>query len=184
LEGVTIRGNTASVVGGGVGLWEGTFTMEGGTISGNTASEWGGGGVSVNENAAFTMKGGEISGNTASEDGGGVGVWEGTFTMEGGTISGNTAGEWGGGGVGVGGNSTFTKKGGTIYGDNDTAHTPDSTENTASSGDGHAVQLAGGKGRNATAGAEVKLYAQYNGSTWTYTDPATGGVGDTTAEWE
>jgi hypothetical protein len=34
---------------------------------------------------------------------------------------------------------TFTKTGGTIYGDTDTTHTAGSDENTATGGDGHAV---------------------------------------------
>jgi hypothetical protein len=159
------------------------FTMEGGVISGNDAKE-GGGGVNVGENATFVMESGEISGNTA-KGGGGVAIYKGTFTMENGTISGNTATEWGGGGVQVNETGTFTKKGGTIYGDTDTTHTPGSTENTATNGNGHAVVLNGGnKRRNVTAGAEVKLYAQDNNGTWTYTDPTSGGVGDTTTNWE
>jgi hypothetical protein len=82
--------------------------------------------------------------------------------------------------------ATFTKKGGTIYGDTDTTHTPGSTENTAANGNGHAVLLDGGdKRRNADAGEGVTLYARSgDGSAWTYTDPASGGVGDTTANWE
>ncbi|MDR2048428.1 MAG: hypothetical protein LBP69_03160, partial [Treponema sp.] len=79
-------------------------------------------------------------------------------------------------------NAEFTKKGGTIYGDTDNTHTPGSTENTATGGDGHAVQAEGGKKRNATAGPEIKLYAKYEGGAWTYNDA--GGVGDTTDKWE
>ncbi|GHV17125.1 hypothetical protein FACS189493_4190 [Spirochaetia bacterium] len=98
------------------------------------------------------------------------------------TISGNTASEMSGGGVSVNDNATFTKKGGTIYGDTDTTHTPGSTENTALNG--HAVQLNGGKRRNADAGPDIKLYAKHDGSVWTYNDTSSGGVGDTTANWE
>jgi hypothetical protein len=131
MKGGTISGNTAESgnfsSGGGVGVWRGTFTMEGGVISGNTAkgsNGSNGGGVDIGENSTFTLKGGTISGNTAESgsrsNGGGVNVGRGTFTMEGGVISGNTAkGDRGnnGGGVDIGENSTFTLKGGTIYGD-------------------------------------------------------------------
>jgi hypothetical protein len=187
MEGGEINGNIAKR-GGGVFIDnDGIFTMEGGTISGNTATEGGGGGVFVadnveNGNAEFTMEGGTISGNTAYDDGGGVFVDESaTFIMEDGEISGNTARD--GGGVFVRENGTFTKKGGIIYGDTDSIHTLGSTENTAQNGDGHAV-YAGDKKRNVTADQTVDLYAQYNGTTWTYIDPVGGGVGDTTAAWE
>jgi hypothetical protein len=87
--------------------------------------------------------------------------------------------------------ATFTKTGGVIYGDTNTTHTPGSTENTALSGNGHAVRVSGdGKKRNATAGPEIKLYAKgnennvWNSGVWTYNDTSAGGVGDTTAEWE
>jgi hypothetical protein len=80
-------------------------------------------------------------------------------------------------------NRTFIKKGGTIYGDTNTTHTPGSTENTATNGNGHAVQ-GGSKRRNATAGPETKLYAKYVNGAWTYNDTSSGGAGDTTATWE
>jgi hypothetical protein len=52
----------------------------------------------------------------------------------------------------------FTKSGGTIYGDSDAVHTPDSTENTAGSGTGHAVyDFVSDKKRNSTAGPGVTL---------------------------
>jgi hypothetical protein len=127
------------------------------------------------------MTGGTISGNSTN-NGGGVQVYNGTFTMEAGTISGNSANN--GGGVDVGGDSTFTKKGGTIYGDTDTsAGNGDSTDNTAASGNGHAVQ-AGGKKRNADADPTIKLYAKYESGVWTYNDLSSGGAGDTSGNWE
>ncbi len=89
--------------GGGVYIFEGTFTMSGSAvISGNNASSSRssrsrriicGGGVYIN-NGTFTMSGGAvISGNSASSSssssGGGVYVsTDGIFTMEGGTIGG------------------------------------------------------------------------------------------------
>ncbi|GHV94747.1 hypothetical protein AGMMS50293_10670 [Spirochaetia bacterium] len=77
---------------------------------------------------------------------------------------------------------TFTKKGGTIYGDTDTTHTADSTENTATSGNGHAVCLSDGKKRNSDADIGVNLYASSGG--WTYDDTSPDGVGDTLGNWE
>jgi hypothetical protein len=100
-------------------------------------------------------------------------------------VSGNTTGSSGGGGGGVYVSSgTFTKKGGTIYGDTNTTHTAGSTENTTARGNGHAVYLDNsGKKRNSTAGIGVDLYAKY-ASSWTYTDTSPGGVGDTSDNWE
>jgi hypothetical protein len=188
MEGGTISGNTATYSGGGVLVGEnGTFTMEDGTIGGNTAPKGNGGGVFIYK-GTFTMKGGEINDNTANggvQSGGGVGVAEnGTFTMEGGTISGNTAGGAGGGVFVNGGALVFTKKGGTIYGDTDRNHTPGSTENTALKEGGHAVHIRNDKIRSADAGPEIKLYAKKENGVWIYNDSASGGVGDTTTNWE
>jgi hypothetical protein len=183
MKGGTISGNTSNDVGGGVSVWQGTFIMEDGAISDNTAKN-DGGGVQVWENATFTMKGGAISDNTATNShAGGVSVWQGTFTMEDGEISGNTADNGGGVKLLNNGNVTFTKKGGIIYGDTDTTHSPGSTENTALSGNGHAVWLDSGKKYNADADSGRNLYAHYDGSTWSYNDTS-GGAGDTTSNWE
>jgi hypothetical protein len=86
-------------------------------------------------------------------------------------IKGNTAKH--GGGVYVYG-GTFTKKASAvIYGDTDAIYGNGyNTDNTATSGNGHAVYLTSGKKRNSTAPAGVNLYAQYR-STWTYVDPET-----------
>jgi hypothetical protein len=112
--GTTITGNTISSYGGGVYLYNGTFTMSGGTITGNTSSN-NGGGVYVSY-GALTMSGGTISGNTTTSSyGGGVYVYNGTFTISGGTISGNAASYYGGGGVCMSG-SALTMSGGTITG--------------------------------------------------------------------
>jgi hypothetical protein len=106
------------------------------------------------------MLGGTISGNFDTNYGGGVHVaGMGNFTMLGGTISGNEANT--GGGVYVDNSGTFTKSGNsTIYGDDDTTHTPNSTENTARYGanNGHAVYVVSGpKKRNSPAGGYVDL---------------------------
>jgi hypothetical protein len=172
--------------------------MEAGEISGNTASSSSssdvyGGGVYVGS-GTFTMSGGEISGNTASSSyaayGGGVFVGSGTFTMSGGEISGNTASSSYaayGGGVFVNSytDTNFLKKGGTIYGDTDTiTGNGYETDNTATSGNGHAV-YTGNKQRNVTAGPGVKLYAKYTNSTWTYDGTGVDGINaDTTANWD
>jgi uncharacterized repeat protein (TIGR02543 family) len=204
-DSATVSGNTASSRessaissssnGGGV-YSGGNFAMKNSAeVSGNTASSfdssssrsssYGGG---VYGGGTFTMKDSAgVSGNTASTYGGGVYVTEGgTFTMEDSvTASGNTAPSGGGVYVSSNGSSggTFTKKSGTIYGDTDTTHAPDSTENTATNGAGHAVYINGGKQRNADAGPEVNLYARYT-SSWLYNDTSAEGVGDTTDNWE
>ena len=112
-----ITGNTrVGGDGGGIGVWQATFTMEGGTISGNTAN--GGGGVGV-DRSAFIMTGGTISANTADSSGGGVKVGDGTFTMTDGTITGNTTTSntnANSGGVRVERSATFIMEGGTISG--------------------------------------------------------------------
>jgi parallel beta-helix repeat protein len=164
----------------------GTFTMQdNASVRGNTAASSSGGGVYVYSAGTFTMKdSASVSGNTASSNGGGVYVTSnGMFTIQdNASVSDNTASS--GGGIYVA-EGTFIKKGGTIYGDTDTTHTADSDENTATSGNGHAVYLqSSSKKRNSTAGPTVNLYATYIGGAWTYNDTSAGGVGDTTANWE
>lgn len=69
-----ISNNWTGGYGGGIALWNSTFTMEGGTISGNTAA-WGGG-ICANGDASravngystkVEIQGGTISGNIAEE---------------------------------------------------------------------------------------------------------------------
>jgi len=176
--GTKITGNTNNspslscyVLGGGVSVTGGTFTMNGGEISGNTASNSSsyynssynayGGGVYVNSGGTFTMNDGKISGNTTSAfgynysdykyGGGGVYVGNGTFTMNGGEISGNTvysAYSYSypvyvyGGGVYVN-RGKFTKNGGTIYGSNGdvTSNTVENNSGTLLDNRGHAVYV-------------------------------------------
>jgi hypothetical protein len=162
MNGGEISGNSDTLGGGGVDNY-GIFTMSGGKISGNSATLGSGG---VSNGTSFTMEGGKIFGNTGY-DAGGVYMSAGTFTMSGGEISGNTATgtggyRWyGGGGVHIWSSSTFTKTGGVIYGDTNTTHTAGSMENTAASGNGHAVRVSTGgytyKKRNSTAGETVNL---------------------------
>ena len=103
------------VPGGGVCVWNGSFTMEGGSVSRNEATH--GGGVCV-WNGSFTMEGGRIEDN-ASTVGGGVfldaNVYEGgavTFRMKGGTIVNNRADDTYGGGIYVGDGVGFCMEGG------------------------------------------------------------------------
>ena len=136
MEGGTIGGTgggspNSAENGGGVYIFEGTFTMsDSAVISGNNASSSSGssssgGGVYIH-NGTFTMSGGAvISGNSASSSsgsssGGGVYVYEtGKFTMEGGTIGGSDGASANssesGGGVCVY-KGTFTMNGGSIQG--------------------------------------------------------------------
>jgi parallel beta-helix repeat protein len=179
----SVSNNISDEYGGGVFILGGSsFTMQGNaSVSGNTATNGGGGVFLTDAGAMFTMRdSASVSGNTASGGGGGVHVNESsTFTMEGGTISGNKA-QWGGGVLAYN-TAAFTKKGGTIYGDTDnTFGNGPSTDNTATAW-AHAV--GAGKQRKTTAGPAVKLYASYNGSSWSY-DGTSVGVGNTTSNWE
>jgi hypothetical protein len=207
MSGGEISGNSASSYGGGVYV-SGTFIMNNGEISGNSVSpsgndySFGGGGVYVYNSGNFTMSDGKISDNSVSPSGnnnyyyfGGGGVYvQGIFTVSGGEISGNSVSpsgdysyySFGGGGVYVY-QGTFIKQGGTIYGDTDAvAGNGSATDNTAVSGDGHAVFLSNGsKRRNATAGPTVKLYARFDNYTWTYDGDTVPGIYmDTIINWE
>ncbi|GHV03465.1 hypothetical protein AGMMS50229_02690 [Campylobacterota bacterium] len=145
-----------------VGSSSALFVMLGGEISGNSASLVDGGGVHVGD-GAFIMYGGTISGNEANY-GGGVFVDGGNFTMYGGTISGNEATYGGGVLVDATTGGTFNKTGGTIYGDTDTTNSP--PENTASSGNGHAVYVdsSPAKKRNTTADTGNDMNSSIDGS--------------------
>jgi hypothetical protein len=105
-----------------------------------------------------------VGGNeTTTGNGGGVGG-KGDFLMNGGTISGNTA-ALAGGGVYVN-YGEFTMNGGTIFGGDDMSHEPKKGENTATSGEGHAVYAIFSDGnnrwRNDTAGPGVNLSVKYD----------------------
>jgi hypothetical protein len=170
MNGGTIGENHATVDGGGVAFSSpGAFTMNGGTIRDNISGDTGGGVFTLGPTGNFVMNGGTISGNVASSHGGGVIVASyGNFTMSGNAvISGNTASSAtsNGGGVCVDTTGTFNKTGGTIYGDDD--NVPDNgnvEDNTAASGDGHAVYTTtGSKKRNSTAYDGDSLDSTYIG---------------------
>jgi uncharacterized protein YjdB len=144
-----IKGNKIGGNGGGVYIYNGTFTMTGGEISGNAVgTNYAGGGVYVT-NGTFKMTGGEISGNTASSSGGGVYVY-GNFEMTGGKISSNTVGATGGG-VLVNINSTFKMTGGTISGN--TAGAGGAGGGVFINGSGGTFEMTGGTISGNTAGA-------------------------------
>jgi hypothetical protein len=111
----TLRNNSGDYYGGGVSVFDGSFTMTGGEISGNTVTgSSAGGGVFV-AGGSFTMSGGSIIRNTNEYNGGGgVDFGGDTFTMTGGTIAYNTAANSGGGVSFIGGN--FIMSGGNISG--------------------------------------------------------------------
>ena len=104
--------------GGGVYVYDGTFTMTGGAKIANNTSTSFGGGVCVDSSlsSTFNMRGGEISGNNKASSGGGVYMGEGTFNMSGGSITGNTATKYGGGVYKLYG--TFTVSGTAVIKDN------------------------------------------------------------------
>ena len=94
--------------GGGVYIYNGTFTMSGSAVisgnraSGSSSSSSSGGGVYVSTDGAFTMEGGTIGGPdkasaNSSEFGGGVCISGGTFTMSDGSILRNNTTDRGGG---------------------------------------------------------------------------------------
>jgi len=115
--GAVLRNNIHSASGGGVYVFNGTFTMTGDAIiSGNTANT--GGGVYVS-NGTFTMTGDAIiTGNTANNSGGGVSVSSGEFTMTGGTITGNFTNSVNGGGVMIQPNAVFNLGGDAVINGN------------------------------------------------------------------
>jgi hypothetical protein len=150
-------------------------------ISDNEAANNGGGVALDDTSSNFEMSGNAvISDNEAANNGGGVYFHHlysisAKFTMIGGTIKGNqttsTTSGSGGGGVYIDGSTSleiFVKTGGTIYGDLDATHTigPDVSENTAASGDGHAVLTLDGRKRNSDTGPEVNLNTLLYGAPW------------------
>jgi hypothetical protein len=180
MAGGIIQGNEGSS-GGGVYVYEGGFTMSGGFIQGNEGP-WGAG-VYVAGGGAFEMSGGSIEGNEGTFSGGvHVAGAASVFTMSGGAvIQGNTASGNGlntGGGVYVN-NGTFIKTGGTIAGSG--AAWPNTRGNPANA---NAVCCFYGKTRTLTADTGIKLYARDTSGSWSYVDPASGGLGDTTEHWD
>jgi predicted outer membrane repeat protein len=123
-----VSGNTSGR-GGGVFMWndenyqDGTFTMQdNASVSGNTSDEYGGG-VWVSYGTLTIRGNATVSNNTSKyNNGGGICVEKsGTFIMQDNTtVSGNTAAKNGGGVFIFKEEGTFTKKGGTIYGSDET----------------------------------------------------------------
>jgi hypothetical protein len=118
-----------------------------------------------------------ITGNSAG-NGGGVYVYNGTFTMNGGAIAGNAVTSTSyGGGVYVY-NGTFTKTVGVIYGGDDNYHGDTDTENTARSGNGHALYVYDSGNsyprKNGDIGVAQNISISYVAGTWVYTTPVLG----------
>jgi len=151
----SVSGNTGNL-GGGVHVSNsGTFTMrDNASVSGNNARH-SGGGVYVSYGGTFTMQNNaSVSGNK-SPGGGGGGVFvsnSGTFTMrDSASVSGNSA-RYSGGGVCIDNGGTFTKTGGTIYGED----AEQNLKNTVMSKLGHAVyEFMNKSWRNVTAGTTM-----------------------------
>ncbi|MDR0403622.1 MAG: hypothetical protein LBH35_08560 [Treponema sp.] len=171
MSGGTIGGSTTPNTanhGAGVYISGGNFSMSGDAkihyneITPITGGD--GGGVYFSGSGNFSMSGNaSISYNlipsTSSGSGGGVyAAGGGTFDMNGGTISGNTANN-NGGGVYITNSGNFTKSGGFIYG------SPDSSQNTAVGGSGHAVFFNGAPGLNKDNNVEPSH--TFNGAIWT-----------------
>ncbi|MBR4387142.1 MAG: right-handed parallel beta-helix repeat-containing protein [Treponema sp.] len=161
MENVTLK-NGSSTKGGGVCIFDGTFTMQSGSITGNNATQEGGGVYVADGGPEFIMYGGTISANTAGSNGGGV-YCNNQFTMYDGTISGNSA--MNGKGVYIESNGVFTMLDGTI------------TANTGTMGSGGGVyncntfNMYNGtiSANGATAGNGVYVagdgsFTMYNGS--------------------
>jgi len=151
----SVSGNTGNLGGGVHVSSSGTFTMrDSASVSGNNARN-SGGGVYVSYGGTFAMQNNaSVSGNT-SPGGGGGGVYvsdSGTFTMrDSASVSGNTA-RYSGGGVCVDNGGTFTKTGGTIYGED----ADQNLKNAVMSRLGHAVYEFKNKSwRNVTAGTTM-----------------------------
>ncbi|GIH13720.1 right-handed parallel beta-helix repeat-containing protein [Rugosimonospora africana] len=94
LTNTTLRGNRATVEGGGIAveLTGTSTTLDHSTVTGNTSALGGG----IFSAAVITLRESTVSGNTASGDGGGI-ANEGTLVFLRNRITGNTAGGNGGG---------------------------------------------------------------------------------------
>lgn len=100
LAGGSITGNTFesnSLIGAGVTVNNGTFTMTSGSISDNSApySNFGGAAILVDTNGKAYLQGGEISGNTAYCSSA-ICVYNGYVELDGTEIKNNVADVWGG----------------------------------------------------------------------------------------
>jgi len=143
--------------GGGVGIYDGTFTLYG-KIKNNNSEQYGAG--VYMENGSFVMENrAEIGGNKNFDGGAGVYMAAGTFTMNGGTIGANSAYISGGGVLMTGGN--FLMDAGALIG-----------PNTANTGGG--VHISGGSfkmingatisGNEAKANSGGGVFVEENGS--------------------
>jgi hypothetical protein len=157
ISGNTTRGSNVAY-GGGVYAAIGGLTMSGSAlISGNKAQSGSGSAYGGGVYAYLTMNGGEISNNVAESLGAGSSRGGGVFSeliMTGGVIKGNHSASGDGGGVYA---VSLNKTGGIIYGDSDNNHTTGADENTADTGNSHAVLLSNNNYRKTDAGTGVNL---------------------------
>lgn len=112
MEGFTIT-HTGGLIGRGIFVYNGNFTINNCVISGNSA-EWGSG-IGICGNSTLTVIGSTISGNSAVSGGGIYNYTGSTLTIYGSTISDNSVSEWGGG-IANFDNSTLTITGSIISG--------------------------------------------------------------------
>ena len=97
VEGVSIEGNKARNLGGGVyNASDADMTLDDGAIRKNGADQ----GAGIFTEGKLNISGGEISANTATGDGGGaVAILKGTATLTGGKLTGNVSENHQGGGI-------------------------------------------------------------------------------------
>ena len=150
--------------GGGVYVYDGTFTMTGGAKIANNTSTSFGGGVCVDSSlsSTFNMRGGEISGNNKASSGGGVYMGEGTFNMSGGSITGNTATKYGGGVYKLYG--TFTVSGTAVIKDNKKGTANNSANNNVYLPDDKYIAIDGTLDNGASIGVTTKNEPAAGGS--------------------
>ncbi len=88
-----VSSNTATLNGGGIGIWSGSAVLSGGQVVSNTANN--GGGVWINLGSG-TLSGGQISNNSANVSGGVCSLALGSATLNEEQVISNTAGSRGG----------------------------------------------------------------------------------------
>ncbi|MDR0503793.1 MAG: hypothetical protein LBH16_10795 [Treponema sp.] len=167
MNGGVISGNGSHYGGGVYVSTEGNLAVNNGIIAGNTAHY--GGGVYISSDGKFSFSRGNVSDNVAVYSGGGVYISNGSLIMNGGVISGNTAGV-AGGGVYLFYYGFFSKTGGTIFGNDNSAGmnaVKDSMGNVVYSGAGHAVYATNSFGeiirrRESTSGPDDALSLSYS----------------------
>lgn len=104
--GVSLLGNSAASIGGGLINVASQTELSGTTVSGNQASD--GAGAANMSGGSLVLSGGTVTGNAAASTGGGIVNSEATFRMTGGLIFNNLAGDAGADVANYGGSGAFT----------------------------------------------------------------------------